>query len=57
VRDLLQELEKGHITIENFNNYAEYFNDTCIECIQEWCLPFLMPLQPMDWISLKGKLT
>jgi hypothetical protein len=53
VRDQLQELEKeGHITIEKFNNYAEDFCDTCIEYIQEWCLPFLM-----DWISLKRKAT
>jgi hypothetical protein len=58
VRDQLQELEKdGHITIEKLNNYAEDFYDTCIEYIQEWRLPFLMPLQPMDWIRLKGKVT
>jgi hypothetical protein len=29
--------------------------DTCIEYIQQWCLLFLMPLQPMDWINLKRK--
>jgi hypothetical protein len=61
VRDQLQELGKeGHmnITIEKFNNYAEDFYDTFIEYIQEWCLPFFMTLQPMDyWINLKGKVT
>jgi hypothetical protein len=58
VRDQLQELEKdGHITIEKFNNYTQDFYDSCIQCVQEWCLPFLMRLQPMDWISLKGKVT
>jgi hypothetical protein len=34
--------------------YAENFYDTCTEYIQEWFLPFLMP---MDWIDLKGKVT
>jgi hypothetical protein len=58
VRDQPQELEKeGHITIEKFNNYAEDFYDICTEYIQEWRLPFLTPLQPMDWINLKGKVT
>jgi hypothetical protein len=53
----MQDLEKGHETIENFNNYEEDFYDTCTEYIQERCLPFLMPLQRVDWISLKGKVT
>jgi hypothetical protein len=58
VRDQLQELEKeGHITFAKFNNYAEDLSDTCTEYIQEQCLPFLMPFQPMDWIDLKGKVT
>jgi hypothetical protein len=60
VRNQLQELGKeGHITIENFNNYVyeEDSYDTCTEYIQEWCLPFLMSLQLMDWINLKGKVT
>jgi hypothetical protein len=35
----------------------EGFYDPCIEYIQEWCVPFLMPLQPMDWINLEEKLT
>jgi hypothetical protein len=52
----LQELEKeGHITVEKFQSYAVDFYDTCIEYIQEWCTPFLMLLQSMDWINLKGK--
>jgi hypothetical protein len=46
MRDKLQELEEGHTTIEKFNNYVEDFCDTCIGYIQEWCLPFRMPLQP-----------
>jgi hypothetical protein len=25
--------------------------------MQKWCLPFLMPLQPVNWINLKGKVT
>jgi hypothetical protein len=58
MRDQLQELEKeGHVTTEKLNNYAEDFNDTCTEYIQDWCLPFLMPLQPMDWINLNEKVT
>jgi hypothetical protein len=58
VRDQLQELKKeGHITIEKFNNYAEDFDDTCIECSQEWCLPFLMSRQRVDWINLQGKVS
>jgi hypothetical protein len=57
-RDQLQELEKeGNITIEKFNKYAEDFYDTCIEYIQELCSSFLMLLQPMNWINLKGKVT
>jgi hypothetical protein len=56
VRNQLQELEKeGHITVEKFQSYAIDFYDTCIEYIQEWCTPFHMPLQSMDWVSLKGK--
>jgi hypothetical protein len=49
VRDQLQELEKEDI--------LPLTSDTCIVYIQELRLPFLMPLQPMDWISLKGKVT
>jgi hypothetical protein len=49
MRDQLQELEKEvHITIEKFNNCAEDFYDNCIRYTEEWCLPFLVPLQPMD---------
>jgi hypothetical protein len=56
VRNQLQEFEKeGHITVEKFQSYAVDFYDTCIEYIQEWCTPFLMPLQSMDWNNLKGK--
>jgi hypothetical protein len=55
MRVQLQEQEKeGYQNIQMFNNYAEDFYDTCIEYIPEWCLPFLMPLQPRDWINLKG---
>jgi hypothetical protein len=56
VRKQLQELEKeGHITVEKFESYALDFYCTSIEYIQEWCTPFLTPLQSMDWINLKGK--
>jgi hypothetical protein len=58
LRNQLQELEekkKGQTTVETFQRYVVDFYDTCIEYIQEWCTPFLMPLQSMDWINLKGK--
>jgi hypothetical protein len=55
VRKQLQELEKGHITVEKFESYALDFYCTSIEYIQEWCTPFLTPLQSMDWINLKEK--
>jgi hypothetical protein len=56
LRNQFQELEKeGHTTVEKFQSYAVNFYDTCIEYIQEWCTPFLTPLQSMDWINLKGK--
>jgi hypothetical protein len=45
------------ITIEKFNNYAEDFYDTCTEYIQKSHFPFLIPLQPIDSINLKGKVT
>jgi hypothetical protein len=49
VRNQFQELEKErHITVEKFQSYAVDFYDTCIEYIQEWCTPFLTPLQCMD---------
>jgi hypothetical protein len=48
--------ERG-TSVNRWLQSAEDFYDTCIEYIQEWCLSFLMPLQPMDWINLKRKVT
>jgi hypothetical protein len=56
-RNTTQTAINNDITIEKFDNYAEDFYDTCSEYIQEWCVQFLMLLQPMDVIKLKGKVT
>jgi hypothetical protein len=38
-------------------HWKEDFYDTCTEYVQKLCLPFLMPIQRMDWINLKEKVT
>lgn len=53
IQQLLHELESdGLVTSDQFNNIVTDFYDTCISYIREWCEPFLVPLQPMEWIAL-----
>lgn len=54
VQDQLKELvDVGKITYEEFKRYCDNFYETCTEYVQEWYVPFFVPLQCMDWISLK----
>jgi uncharacterized protein YwgA len=54
MQDQLKESEaEVQKTYEEFKNYSDNFYKTCTEYTQEWCLPFLGPLQSVDSISLK----
>lgn len=52
-KDQLEVLEETGQMTQIFEGYCHNFCKSCVEYIQELCVPFLAPLQYVDCISLE----